>query len=219
MNNQHSLPIALVEALENVGVLVNYTDGQVIHERGDAKPGLSIVKQGQVKVGNYGKEGKYCLTRILVSGETFGEFTLFADLPRTHNAEAVGDTQVIQVTRQQFNALSQRLPDLTAALLSTLAIKLHDSLELLDDIRRLALPVRVAKSILAIQNQHPSKLTLTMTQNQLSEILGVTVLSVHKALKNLVDNELITLGYGTITIDQLTKLKSWVKQASSLSQV
>ena len=215
MSNKHSLPHHLIHAMEEVGIVMSYVHDEIIHERGDAKPGLSIVKQGRVKVGNYGKEGKYCLTRVLDIGETFGEFTLFADLPRTHCAEAVGDTHVIQVSREQFSLLSIQQPDLNTVLLSTLAIKLHDSLELLDDIRRLPLQVRAAKTLLTLTNQTSS--SLSITQNELADVLGVTVLSVHKALKSLSALGFVRLGYGSIAITEIEALTHWVSQQSSLN--
>lgn len=215
MSNKHSLPLHLMHAMEEVGIVMSYVHDEIIHERGDAKPGLSIVKQGRVKVGNYGKEGKYCLTRVLDIGETFGEFTLFADLPRTHCAEAVGDTHVIQVSREQFSLLSIQQPDLNTVLLSTLAIKLHDSLELLDDIRRLPLQVRAAKTLLTLTNQTSS--SLSITQNELADVLGVTVLSVHKALKSLSALGFVRLGYGSIAITEIEALTHWVSQQSSLN--
>lgn len=80
--------------LVEVAALVHYTDKQMIHCRGDQKPGLSIVKSGTVQVGVSGADGTFVLTTILGPGECFGEFTLFTELPRTHDIFAAGDTYI-----------------------------------------------------------------------------------------------------------------------------
>ena len=81
--SQLSSPI--VEQLKAAGRLVNYEDGQLIHSRGAAAPGISIVAKGVAHVGVYGMDGKFVMTAILGEGECFGEFTLFTELPRTHD--------------------------------------------------------------------------------------------------------------------------------------
>lgn len=216
--NLHRLPEDLTDILASYGTLVSYSDGEQIHARGDTKPGLSIVNTGFVKVGNYGKDGKYCLTRILSPGETFGEFTLFAHLPRTHNAEAIGFTEVVQVEQVAFERCSKKHPELKDALLTSLAVKLHESLEILDDLRRLPLPVRVAKSLLTVSKQRQTS-RISITQPALADLLGVTVLSVHHALKTLNDRDLVKLGYGFIEISAPEDIAQWIAEHESLAPV
>ena len=70
--------------------LMHYHDGQMVHSRGDTKPGLSIVKTGAVQAGVYDIDGTYIISSTLGPGHSFGEFTMFADLPRTHDMTASG---------------------------------------------------------------------------------------------------------------------------------
>lgn len=221
-----------IETCLHHGSLITYRDGEVIHLRGDAAIGLSIVESGQVKVGNYGLDGNYKLTRVMTRGETFGEFTLFAALPRTHNAEAVGPTKVIQLTQHQYHLACETLPRIEKELLGLLAVKLHSCLETLDDITRLPLEVRLAKLLLALiyeqDTSHTtiehntdklSEIKLNFTQSDLAELLSVTVLSTHKALKKLVDLHFISLHYGAVKITNITTLKDWITSHSSLHKL
>jgi len=217
-NSLHRLPDTLISAMVSCAPLVKYQCGEVIHVRGERKPGLSIVKSGTVRVGNYGKDGRYCMTRLLHPGETFGEFTLFAALPRTHNAEAATESEVIQLDQKLFNELSAQHPELTQWMLRSLAVKLHDSLELLDDMRRLALHVRAAKVILSISKQSNAQ-RVKIKQNDLADVLGVTVLSAHQSLKKLTAANLITSGYGYVDIVSTEGLEAWIDQQASLSSV
>ena len=42
----------LMEKVTAQATTVAYEDGQLVHQQGDAKPGLSIVKSGQLIAGN-----------------------------------------------------------------------------------------------------------------------------------------------------------------------
>jgi CRP/FNR family cyclic AMP-dependent transcriptional regulator len=95
----------LDRALSREANSTRYSEGQLVHSRGESAPGLSIVRKGAVRVGNVGVDGSYLTTSILGVGQCFGEFTLFASLPRTHDATAVGDTVVDQVSGIHFMRL------------------------------------------------------------------------------------------------------------------
>ncbi|WJG09201.1 Crp/Fnr family transcriptional regulator [Aliiglaciecola sp. LCG003] len=200
------------------GRCIEYQDNETIHTRGDLLTGLSIVYSGQVKVGNYGLDGRYQLTAILGEGETFGEFTLFANLPRTHNAEAVNQTRVIQMNLIQYNAFIKAFPQAEKILLVGLAHKLHQTLERLDDIQRLPTHVRLAKILFNLSQQQQS-LTVKLRQNQCAQLLGVTTLSAHKALKKIQQLQLIKTAYGVIHIENLDLLQAWLHQHSSILSV
>jgi CRP-like cAMP-binding protein len=223
MNKSHlCLTEDLVLAALKFGKLQTYSDKEMVHARGDKSVGLSIVETGLIKFGNYGLDGKYYLTRMMSRGETFGEFTLFANLPRTHTAESYGESRVLHLTESGFKKLCQAEPDFQTQLMSLLAIKLHTCLEVLDDITRLSLPVRLAKLLLNVLQQNneiniPNRVLLT--QSDLAALLGVTVLSTHKALKKLAEVQLITINYGNITINNITQLIAWVETHSSIQKL
>ena len=96
-----TLPVASAHRLRRAAVLVRYGEGELIHNRGDDKPGLSIVHRGHVRVGIYGYAGTFILSALLGPGQTFGEFTLLAGLPRTHDAVAASsDTEVHHLSEE-----------------------------------------------------------------------------------------------------------------------
>lgn len=212
-----ALPETLRKALQSAGVPMRYADGQLIHERGDAKPGLSIVRSGAVRMGNVGRDGNYMATALLGPGQTFGEFTLFADLPRTHDAEAVGDTVVDQVSRRRFEQVMDDHPELRRRLLSSLASRLHQALEFIDDVRRLPLNVRVAKMLAVMGRTEREPVKLVVKQSQLAETMGVSRVSMGKVLEELEAQSLIKRGYGSIDIPDRQRLQDWIADRAQIS--
>ncbi len=209
------LPQSMLDVAHEYGRMYRYPKGQLIHTRGDSKPGLSIIVKGVVKVGNFDLEGRYQLTALLKEGDTFGEFTLFTDLPRTHNATAFSDCEIILINQKQFAFWLAKQPIVAQYMLTNISEKLHTVLELLDDIKRLPTHVRLAKVLLSLCIEQETT-NLTIRQSDCAELLGLTVLSTHKALKTLNNLELIQSYYGGIAVSELDRLKRFVSKHSSV---
>lgn len=205
---------AIAQALP-YGQIVLYRDREQIHARGEYKPGLTIVLNGNVRAGNYGVDGRYYQTTLLSRGDVIGESTLFAGLPRTHCAEAVGVAQLVQLNQKQVDLLLNEIPGFYHNLLTCLAVKLQNALEIMDDLVRHSTPVRLAKLLYQLSAERQS-VTVVLNQQDCASLLGVSLLSAHHAIKKLVALGLIEAGYGKLTIVQPGQLKHWLEQQLSL---
>ena len=199
--------------------LVSYTDGQLIHSRGAQKPGLSIVASGAACIGIYGIDGTFVITATLGVGETFGEFTLFTDLPRTHDVFATGTAEIYQLSSKSFNAIYDQEPEIARALLKKTLSRTHQLLEMLDSIRRLPIREQTAKLLLSMTPSASTSATLKCRQSELAFTLGVSRVSLNRALSNLTELGLVGLGYGHIEIPSVPKLQAWVNQQCGATQL
>lgn len=213
-----ALPEHVLKHLESIQSVRRFKHGEVIHERGDRGSSLSIVKTGAVKMGNYGLDGRYFLTKVLYPGETFGEFVVFAALHRTHTAEAVGDTEIGYIEKYDLEKALSQSPELVIQLLTSLSARLHNNIEIMDDIKRLPISVRLAKMLL-IATQHNSSAeyeakpqTIEITQDNIAAQMGISRMSVSKALKELTNLGFIDQGYQAITIIDVATLQRWYKE-------
>lgn len=207
--SQLSSPIA--EQLKAAGRLVNYEDGQLIHSRGASAPGISIVAKGVAHVGVYGLDGKFVMTAILGEGECFGEFTLFTELPRTHDVYAGQNTSVYQLTGQRFMQLYAQHTEISQALLTTTLLRSHLLLEMMDAIRRLPLPQRTARILLTMAKTSRQHHDFVCRQEELAYTIGVSRVSIGKALQTLQSLGFIRLGYRRIELCDLAAMQSWVE--------
>ncbi len=187
---------------------VKYQNGQTIHLKGNNQSGLSIVCTGSVQIGNYDLKGRYQHRATLHPGATFGEATLFNHVNRTHNATAGEDCSVIQMNKSQFNACAQHEPFLIPFLLRSISAKLNFALEQLDDITRLPSHVRLAKLLLTHCDEDGLVL---LNQSEVADLLNLTVLSCHKALKKLAHDALVRTSYRKIHIVDTAALQNFVE--------
>jgi CRP-like cAMP-binding protein len=211
------MPPRLLEALRAVSTSVAYAHEQMIHHRGDRKPGLSIVRVGAVRMGNLGLDGRYHAIAVLGPGHCFGESALLAGLPRTHDAQAEGDAIIDQITKAQFDGVLSKEQGLRAALLANMAKRLHSALEFIDDFRSLALPARLGKLLRGSSLPTGGARTLAVTQDELAQALGVSRMSVHTALQDLENQGLIARRYGAIEILSDAALVTWIADQTQLA--
>lgn len=197
------------------GSVVTYQDGQLVQSRGDPKPGISIIVSGAVQTGIFGADGTFIMTSTLRVGQTFGEFTLFTDLPRTHDIVASGPTQINQVSAPAFERLVEQHPEILRTLLKTTLVRAHRLLEMMDAIRRLPMRERTAKILLLMLQSGGGRQFFDYRQTELADALGVSRTSLNSALRQLRELGLIETGYGQIRVPDIGRMQNWVSENCS----
>lgn len=193
-------PPALLSRLEAVATRVRYRDGVMIHARGDDKAGLSIIREGAVRFAKHTPDGGEITVSILGAGHSFGEATLFAGMGRAYDAIAVGGTVVDQLSKAKVDRLLDEEPMLGRVLLVAMTRRLYSVLGFLDDLRTLPLEARVAKLIIGMMAAAKNPGVVECRQSDLAFTLGVSRVSVGKALARLQEKGAIRLGYSRIEI-------------------
>ena len=209
----------LNKKLMALGEARRYTDGEIIHRRGDTKVGLTIVKAGAMRVGVQGVDGSFVTTTIFGEGQCIGEFTLFLGLPRTHDVSAMGDCLLQQIPEKPFMALFNQEPELARGLLSLSLLRTHAMIEMADDFRRLPKEVHLAKVLLGMSQSAVNPSEIHCLQEDLAFMLGVSRVSLGKLLHKLQHAGLVTLGYRKIQLPDLPKLENWIEERALVSPV
>jgi CRP-like cAMP-binding protein len=201
-----------VAQLKVAGSRRTLSDGQFIHSRGDTDPGISIIEKGAARAGIYGTDGEFILTSLLGPGHSFGEFTVFTEMPLSHDVSAVGETVVIRVPTQRFLELGESEPAFLVALMRATLMRSHILLEMLHAIRILPLLPRVAKFLLILMPPAPAKSRIRLRQTDLAATIGLSRASMNRALNQLEDLGFIERQYGQIEIGKVDDLLVWLQQ-------
>lgn len=204
------IPKSYIQDIANAAISMRYSDGGLIHNRGDEKPGLSIVRSGMVRVGMIKTDGTFVITSLLGPGQSFGEFTLFAGLPRTHDIIAQGETEIWQLPGERFSRLCETRPELMEGLLKIALVRSHVLLEMIESMRSLPVLERVAKVLLILVTTAGRKSNFYTRQSDLAVTLGLSRTTLSKALSQLEAQGLVTRGYGQISLPDRDRLISWI---------
>lgn len=101
-----------------------FSDGEVIFREDDPVDCMYVILNGKVKITKNGPGGEVHLTTIQ-EGEIFGEISFFDGLPRSANATAIGQTQVLTVDKKMFFANITRDPTVAFKVLEAMSTRIR----------------------------------------------------------------------------------------------
>ena len=204
------------DALLAAGTRVQLGDGQLVQSRGNKTIDLAIILKGHIRLMTIGVDGSAMLTAILGPGQQFNEVTLFAGAARTHDAEAVGDTELLTLTASEYQRFAEQYPEIVNALLISNVQRVHQLIEILNDLRGLAKPVVLARLLLKNARNAPNATAtntaeLDISQEDIAMFLGVTRAYLNKVLGQLSDKGLIEVSYRKVRILDMAALERWIQ--------
>lgn len=185
--------------LARLGRRCSYRDGEVIHQRGDGEAEIGIVTQGQVRLVHQLADGRQIVVATIKPGQHFGDNTTLLRAARSYHALAVGKTAIDHFSPDVFAKLLEN-PGIVRGLYIVAACRLDQALEVIDDLRSLSPEDRLLKLLAVLRKSAGGSNRLDCVQGDLAGLLGVSTVTLAKALKALKGQGLIGTGYRTITI-------------------
>lgn len=200
------LPADAMAEMVAMARLRRLEDGQLLHAQGDLPDGLYGVSKGAIRISNTGAEGREALLTVLAPGNWFGEISLFDGLPRTHDAHAMGATELLFIPRRDFHQLLGRRPELYPHFMRLLCKRLRQSFNMLEDSALLPLPARLAKRLLmhgqyyGEVEQAGERMSIQLSQETLGLMLNSSRQSINRLLKQFEQAGWVSTHYSQIVI-------------------
>ncbi|MGH2355659.1 MAG: Crp/Fnr family transcriptional regulator [Chloroflexota bacterium] len=212
-----SLNAEQIAGLTRVARRRRYDRDEVVFYQGDPGDTFYVILSGQVKVSVSSPEGQEAILVMLDAGESFGEFALLDDQPRSATIEVTQPTEVLVLRKDDFHRLMRQTPDIAFELLRVLTKRLRDTDQLVQDAAFLDVAERLAKKLLALMEAHGRKaprgieLDLHLTQQDLASMIGATRESVNKQLGAFRDRGIVAVDRQRITILRPEALRARVE--------
>jgi len=202
-------------ALLASGTRIKIKSGKLFQNRGNQIVALCIILKGKLRMMTIGVDGSVLLSAILGPGQQFNEPTLFANTARPHDAQAVGDTEILVLSKREVDRLGEEYPAIIHALMVSSVNRLHHFIEALNDLR--ALPKSVVLARVLLKNaRHLSgdskavSVDLGITQEDIAMFLGVTRAYLNKIVGQLSALGLIAVSYRNIRVLDMAALEQWI---------
>jgi CRP/FNR family transcriptional regulator, cyclic AMP receptor protein len=213
------LPPAVIEHLGSYMKTRKVARGSTIFSKGDPGSGLMGVLSGMVKVSVASSEGKDIVLNIFHEGEIFGEIALLDGRPRTADATAMSDCELIVIERRDFIPFLSDHPDVTIKFIEILCARLRRTSEQVQDVTFLNLPTRLAKTLLQLTDNPETsapKRKVAITQREISQIIGRSRESTNKQLRVWAKRGWIRLERGGVSVLAPDKLAAAAAEGSDL---
>ncbi|NIM02281.1 MAG: cyclic nucleotide-binding domain-containing protein [Acidobacteria bacterium] len=132
--------------------VVQYTSGQPVFQEGDLGATMYIVQSGRVRL--YREvEGATTELGEMEKGDFFGEMSILEGLPRTTSAEAIENSELIEINSTTFDKMIRGNIEIAIRMLRKLSIRLRETERLLTE--RAA--AEVAATVKAATQSEPAK--------------------------------------------------------------
>ena len=185
--------------------------GAVVISRGDPGTCLFMVAAGTIKIGVQSVSGKDAVFNLIGAGGIFGEIALLDGQPRTADAIAVTNCELLVIERRDFISLVHSNPDTALQIIEVLCERLRRTSTQVEDLMFLDLERRLAKTLLRLSEtvtlapigpKVGNKLgqRVTITQREIGQIIGMSRESTNKQLRAWQDRKWLKIERGGITV-------------------
>lgn len=195
---------ALAE-LDRLKFSTSYPADAVLFREGDAPQAVMVLCQGKVKLSVASSDGKVVILNIAEPGEVLGLSSVISGHPHETTAETVEPAQVTVIRHDDFLKFLQRFPEVSVHAARELS-EVHN--RACAELRLLGLaqsvPQKLAVLFLQWNEKAPAnlrgRLKLSLTQEELGQLLGTSRESIARALSQLRHRKLISVQGATLQI-------------------
>ena len=195
--------------------------GTTIFAKGDPGTGLMGVLAGTVKVTVASADGKDIVLNLFHEGEVFGEIALLDGRPRTADATAMSDCELVVIERRDFVPFLSGHPDVMLKFIEILCSRLRRTSEQVQAITFLNLPTRLAKTLLQLTAAEDGSATArkaAVTQREISQMIGISRESTNKQLRAWAKRGWIRLERGGVNVVAPDKLAAIATEGSEFDR-
>ena len=202
-----SAPAEVLDAVATASRLRVFRRGQVVFTRGDPSDTLFVVISGRVKVVVRSADGGELTLTIIQPGGVFGELGVADGGPRSADADALDECQLLLVPLETVQGICANEPPVVQALLNSTTATLRRLTEAASDLVFLDLPRRVAKVLLSLPRGDDGVIRPALSQEELAHQAGGTRQSINATLRGFERRGWIEVHDRAVTIRQAPALR------------
>ena len=203
----------VIEQLASYSLTQQVARGATIFRKGDPGTSLYAVCTGTVKISVPSVDGKDAVFNVMNAGDIFGEIAILDGGPRTADAIAITDCELMKIERRNFMPLIREHADMAEKIIEVLCARLRNSSAQIEDVIFLDLPGRLAKTLLRLSATPGDPKTakkITLTQRELGQIIGMSRESTNKQLREWHQQNWIRLVRGGVVVVKPDALAAFV---------
>ncbi|MCK9532936.1 MAG: cAMP-activated global transcriptional regulator CRP [Gammaproteobacteria bacterium] len=172
---------------------------------GDKPETLYYIVKGSVSVLIEEEQGREMVLAYLNAGDFFGEMGLFSDATRSAWVRTRSECELAEISYVHFRQLAQEDPEILFQLAGQMAARLRNTSRKVSDLAFLDVTGRIAATLLELSKQpdamtHPDGMQIRITRQELGRIVGCSREMAGRVLKNLEEQDLISVSGKTIVV-------------------
>jgi CRP/FNR family transcriptional regulator, cyclic AMP receptor protein len=212
-----NLSVQATQRLNEIKSTAVYPKGAMLFIEGQQSRGVFVLCTGKVKLSTTSRDGKTIITKISESGDVLGLNAVVSGVPYEVTAEMMEPGQANFVPRDSLLQLMKDFPEAAVRIAQQLSRNYYTAYE---EIRTLGLAAspseKFAKMLLSwstkpSQTDGSSQLKLTLTHEEIGEIIGTTRETVSRLFSEFRKKQLVQLKGATLIIRSRPALEKIVQ--------
>ncbi len=198
-----------LERIFSIAKIKKFNKDDMVFHKSEIGNNFFIVQSGKIKIFTAIGPSKKKTFAFLEKGDFFGEMSLLGSKIRSASAQAVSDSELLVIGRNNFKKLLVKNPDFTLNLLQTLVKRLNKSDREIENMLFHNILGRLSGKIIELAPKtNKTPLIINIDQNELAECIGTTRVPICRAINSLKRCKAIDYKRAKITILNLKQLKS-----------
>ncbi len=204
-----------LNALMDLIVHKTYLKGEQVITEGHPLDTLIIINGGLVKAYKYSQEGKEQILYIFSVGDFFGEKNLLKDLVSTYNVEALEDTMICSIHKNEFKKLLLAYPSIGIKVIEALSERIDGLESAIENMGTRSIESRVNIFLLEFAKKQGTTIPkgiqfdLPLSREGIANYIGVTRETVSRKLSLLQEEGIIELiGHKRVILLDKEKLEA-----------
>ena len=177
--------------------------GATLFAKGDPGHSLYAVISGTVKISVSSPDGRNAILNLIGAGEVFGEMSVLDGRVRSADATANTNCEILVIDRRDFLPFVHSQPALAMKFIELLCERLRWTSDQVEQIILQDLPGRLASALLGLTEKRKlesANRTIAITQQEISEMVGMTRESINKQLRAWAARDWLRLEHGAIVV-------------------
>ncbi|WP_018248574.1 Crp/Fnr family transcriptional regulator [Orenia marismortui] len=207
------LKAADLAEIDKLVITKTHQKGEIIFFEGEVGEALFLVKSGKVKLLKMVESGEEQIINIVKRGDIFAEVVLFdnGDYPAT--AIAMEDTEIGMIKGKDIEKLMYQIPEIALKILKVMSKRLRRAQQRIRNLGLKDTTSRTASALVYLAQEHgigdelQVEINLSLTQQELANIIGTSRETVSRVLNKFKDDNLISVSRQKIVIKDLAGLK------------
>ncbi len=191
--------------LANLTIERNFMSNEFIFWDGDTANWFYIIAEGRVKVIKHSSSGKEFIIAFFNTGEMFGEVAVFENKPYPASAQAITETRLIAIKREDLLTFLANRPQIALKIINVLGGRLREAQSRLRDFAGERVEQRLASVLFMLSSK--LGLTLPFTRQEIADMAGTATETTIRIMSQLKERGIIRSTRGKIIILDKEKLR------------
>jgi CRP/FNR family transcriptional regulator len=191
-----------------------FSAGELLFSEGEPCNGLHIIAQGKVRLFKTSVNGREQVLSVNVSGESVAEIPVFDGGPYPASAVALEETEIIFISRRDFNAYCLEHPEVPLKVLTVVGARLRNLVGIIEELSFTTIRQRLISVLLKLAQSEGRKTTrgiefqLPSSHQELANQLGTVRELISRNLMRLQAEGLLDVDARQIVVKDIKGLSA-----------